>query len=253
MLAAMPARLIFPQGVFQGSKTGDWIHKPWVSKPLVTELRMPQESSFSEQVPETKGEQQQDFREEVQSMKENSHAEEALAAPPGYWGVEPPQERIGANELPAQSEWQKVPKQTKVNLKRWQRFMKIAVQEPSAFSIVDREFQAKVAVEAAILKAKQAAKLNKMKQEPMEFEQVRAAPVGQPEAKRSRSDSICRDLKAIEGGNYEEVAKRRPRFPTAPWATKRRERSESAESHSVSIPRDKKGWNAYGRKQTKRR
>ena len=33
LLAANPARRIFPQGVFQGAKTVDWIAKPWTRKP----------------------------------------------------------------------------------------------------------------------------------------------------------------------------------------------------------------------------
>ena len=44
-------------------------------------------------------------------------------------------------------------------------------QEPSAFGKVERELEAKAAVEAAIRKAKQAAKLNEDSEEQAEIEQ----------------------------------------------------------------------------------
>ena len=39
MLEAMPSRQIFPQGVFQGAKTVDWISKPWAQKSQEWEYR----------------------------------------------------------------------------------------------------------------------------------------------------------------------------------------------------------------------
>ena len=93
-----------------------------------------------------------------------------------------------------QSEQHEEPKQqaqevqTKVVLKCWQH-LKAAKQEPSAFSTVGIEFEAKAAVEAAVLKAKQAAKLKEVKQEQTEIEQGGAVLWRRPEAKRSRSGS----------------------------------------------------------------
>ena len=103
-----------------------------------------------------------------------------------------------------------------------------------------------------ITKATQAAKLNENSKEQAEIEHG-GAVAQPPETKRSRSSSIWRDLEMIEAGKDvdNKRERRRGNFPSAPWASKRKERSGSA-SRSRWTPRDANVWNACGQKKRRR-